>query len=67
MGRGFAADGDDSVQFVKMLAELGHAGSLRTMGHLHFWGARGVQRDAGLALGEPHLRHCQRSRSGARS
>mmetsp|Transcript_16658 Transcript_16658/g.46558 ORF Transcript_16658/g.46558 Transcript_16658/m.46558 type:complete len:542 (+) Transcript_16658:465-2090(+) len=50
MGNGFGGEEDDTIQFTKLAAEQGHALSLRTMGNLHFWGARGVQRNAARAL-----------------
>ena len=47
--RGHGLD-DDFIQFLQFSAQRGGAESMRTLGNLHYWGARGVPRDIPRAL-----------------
>eukprot|EP00899_Mesostigma_viride_P001427 jgi/Mesvir1/11285/Mv01079-RA.1 len=47
--RGHQGEADETIQYVQYMAEQGNVGSLRTMGSLHYWGARGLPRDHGQA------------------
>jgi TPR repeat protein len=42
---GHRGEDDDVIQYVQYTAGLGNVASLRMMGQLHYYGARGLARD----------------------
>eukprot|EP00958_Prasinococcus_capsulatus_P028744 scaffold7207_cov520-Prasinococcus_capsulatus_cf.AAC.16 len=61
--RGHRGEDDETIQFILYTAERGNTNSLRTLGTLYYWGARGIARDLTVAAqyfrraaegGDPH-------------